>query len=623
MRKNTHIKYWHTILALLLLLLTTACGEKNTQVSEYNIIPEPAYMVQKARSFTISSRTKIYFENFAQNSPTANFITNTLRQMHIRPAFIGTPNRGSITLTLNDTVNPSLGNEGYLLQVRPEGIFISANTEAGLVYAFETFIQMLPPDIHQHAYDHITLPECTILDYPRFPWRGSHLDVCRHFIPVKQIKRHLDLMAAHKLNKFHWHLSDDQGWRIEIEKYPQLNDLGSWRVDRSGIPWGDESPAQPDEEPTYGGFYTKAEIAEIIQYAARYNIEVIPEIEIPGHASAILAAFPEFSCDEGPYAVALGPYWPPKAILCAGNDRVISFIDDILDEVAALFPSEYIHIGLDNIYTDNWADCPKCQNRIRQEGLSDETGLLNWLVTHIEEYLSRKGKRIIGWDDLLLCSNLSPDAVVMVAQGDSNIHRGTIRGNGIINANPEFCDLESYQADSAYHPLAFPMYLPLSKCYQFDPMPKSLTSDIQPYCWGGEAVLWTDYIESYEQAEYLLLPRLCALAECFWSQPENKDWPHFKKKIEQQKERVRAFGYKPCKGSFKPTVLKTTEEDYYLVTLSSEVADTYIYYTTDGSDPTPESNIYTGPIRLPKGTHLRTLSLYNGQMQEGIYDFIL
>ncbi|MBQ3982678.1 MAG: family 20 glycosylhydrolase [Bacteroidales bacterium] len=618
-----YIKYWSPILAFIMMIVMTSCDEKNAEVTEYNIIPEPAYMVQKARSFSFSSRTKLYFENLAQNSSTTKFITNTLRKMHIRPAFIGTPNRGSITITLNDTINPSLGEEGYLLQVLPDGIFISANTEAGLIYAFETFIQMLPEDLHQQPHNHITLPECTILDYPRFPWRGSHLDVCRHFIPVKQIKRHLDIMAAHKLNKFHWHLSDDQGWRIEIEKYPELNDVGSWRADRSGVPWGEEEPARPGEESTYGGFYTKADIAEIVQYAQDRNIEVIPEIDIPAHASAILAAHPEFSCDHATYTVALGPCWPHKATLCAGNDDVIRFIDDILDEIALLFPSEFIHIGIDNINTENWENCPKCQSRIRHEGLADEVGLLNWLVTHIEEHLSRKGKRIIGWDEILICNNLSSEAAIMATMGDSTIHRGTIRGLGVINANAEYCDLDSYQADTAFHLMAFPQYLPLSKCYQFDPMPKSLTSDLQPYCWGGEAVLWTGYIANYEQAEYFLLPRLCALAECFWSLPENKSWSHFQTKIEHQKKRMRCFGYKPCKGSFKPTVIKTHTEDDYLVTLSTEVAGTYVYYTTDGSDPTPECSIYTGPIRLPKGTRLRTLSFYNGQAQEGIYDFIL
>lgn len=603
--------------------MAVSCGERNATVTEYNIIPEPVYLVQKARSFTITSRTRLYFENLAQNSSTAKFVTSTLRQMHIRPAFIGTPNRGSITITLNNSPNPSLGNEGYLLQVHPEGISISANTEAGLVYAFETFIQMLPEDIHQRHYNHITLPECTILDYPRFSWRGSHLDVCRHFIPVKQIKRHLDIMAAHKLNKFHWHLSDDQGWRIEIEKYPELNDIGSWRVDRTGIPWGEEEPARAGEMPTYGGFYTKAEIAEVVQYAQSLNIEVIPGIELPNHVSAILAAHPELSCDHGAHCVALGPCQDSKAILCVGNERTMQFVDDILDEVSDLFPSEYIHIGLGNISTGNWENCPKCQDRILQQGLRDEEGLLSWFVAHIEEYLSRKGKRIIGWDGLLSCNGLSSEAVLMSTRGDSSIQRGAIRSNGVINANTVFCNLGVCQRNIPCTCTGSASVLPLSKCYQFDPLPKNLTSDVQPYCWGGEIILWTDYVSNYEQAESFLLPRMCALSECFWSQPENKSWSKFKKKIKHHEERLRSFGYNPCKGTFKPIVSKSASVGGYLVTFDTEVDGTCIHYTIDGSVPTLESSIYTGPIRLSKGTHLRTIAVLDGQVQECIYNFVI
>lgn len=621
--KKTPLRYWISIYAILIALIAGSCERDIAQVSEYNIIPEPAYMVQKARSFTISSHTKLYFENLPQNSPTSKFITNTLRQMHIRPAFAGRPNRGSITITLNDTINPALGEEGYLLQVTPKGIFMSANTEAGLIYAFGTFVQMLPEEIHQHAYRQITLPECTILDYPRFPWRGSHLDVCRHFIPVKQIKRHIDLMSAHKLNKFHWHLSDDQGWRIESEKHPELNDIGSWRTDRSHASCGDAATSRSGEVSTYGGYYTQAEIADIVQYAKTRNVEVIPAIELPNHASAILATYPQLSCHPKEHAVAPPAGWPTQATLCVGNEKTVQFIDDILDEIAEIFPSEFIHIGFDNIDTYSWERCPLCQRRIRQEQLGNEDGLTDWLVAHIEAHLSRKGKRIIGWNGMLNCNSLSADAVIMSSQGDSDVCRSAVRGNGVINTNANYCDLDTYQADSTYHPAAFPQYIPLSKTYQFDPMPQRLTSDVQQYCWGGEAILWTNYIQNYEQAEHFLLPRLCALAECFWSQSEKKDWNNFRKKIEKQKMRLAYWGYRPCRGSFKPTLTKTAAGDSILITLTAEVENTYIYYTTDGSSPTPESSIYTTPIPLPKGTLLRTLSLYNGAAQEGVYDFVI
>lgn len=616
------MRHWYSILAIVLMLLAASCRD-NIQMTEYAIIPEPAYIVQKGRTFDLTPGTKLCFENLGQNAPTAKYIASSLRKMHVRPAFIGSPRRNCIVFTLNDTVNPAIGDEGYLLQVRPEGIFISANTEAGLFYAFQTFVQMLPDDIQHHSYRHIVMPECTILDSPRFPWRGSHLDACRHFFTVGQIEKHLDLMAAYKLNKFHWHLSDDQGWRIEIEKYPQLNDIGSWHVDRTQSPWGSEQPPRPGEEPTYGGFYTKEDIAEIVQYAAVRNIEVIPEIELPGHASAILAAYPELACDDYPYEVAVGPCWPPKAVLCAGSDSAMQFVADILDEVMELFPGQHIHIGGDAPLLDNWENCPRCQARIRQLGLDGEAGLLGWFLSYAQSRLAQRGRQLIGWDEILGCPDLGPDAVVMAWSGDSTAFDAALRGNAVISANPEYCNLEYYQADSSCHQPAFPQSLTLAKAYQYDPVPRNLTQNARPYIWGGECILWTDYTVTYDQASFQLLPRLCALAECLWSAPDRKDWPRFQRKIEHHKQRLALNGYRICHGSFKPVVTKVPDGQGFLVTIACEVADSYVYYTTDGSDPTPESPLCVAPLRLPKGTLLRTLTLWHGEQQEKIYDFLI
>ena len=615
------MKRWYILLTLALLLLTASCGD-TVAIKEYSIIPEPVYLVQKGRIFTLSSSTRLCFENLGQNSPTAKYITTSLRQMHVRPALIGTPHKDCITFAINDTTNPAIGDEGYLLQVHPDGIFISANTEAGLFYAFQTFVQMLPEDILHHSYNRIDMPECTILDHPRFNWRGSHLDVCRHFFSVKQIQRHLDLMAAYKLNKFHWHLTDDQGWRIEIDRYPQLNDIGSWRVDRTHQPWGQETPAHLGEEPTYGGFYTQEDIADIVAYAAQRHIEVIPEIDLPSHASAILAAYPQLACDDYPYTVALGPYWPPKAILCLGNDETMQFVSDIIDEVIQLFPSPYIHIGGDVPYRDNWEECPRCQALMRKQGLANENELQGWFLSHLGKMLERKGRMMIGWDDIMDCP-LTTDAVVMAWRGDTTAFAAALRSTPVISASPSYCNLECYQADSNHQPTAFPLYITLHQAYQYDPIPRTLTENAQPYVWGGECMLWTDYINNYSQAEYQLLPRLCAIAECLWTPLDRKDWPHFQKKIEHHKARLLATGHNTCLGSFKPTVTKTPESDGFLVTITTETSGSYVYYTTDGSDPTPESPLYTSPLHLPNGTLLRTLTLYNGKAQEGIYDFKL
>ena len=615
------MKYGRLGLILLMLLVAASC-KKNVQVTEYSIIPEPVYLLQKGRSFVLTPSTRLCFEGLGQNTATAKYITSALRQMHVRPAFIGTPEKDCITFTLNDTVNTAIGDEGYLLQVRPEGIFISANAEAGIFYGFQTLMQMVPDDIHNVSYGRITLPECTILDYPRFAWRGSHLDVCRHFFSVKQIEKHLDLMATYKLNKFHWHLTDDQGWRIEIEKYPALNDIGSWRVDRTGSEWGNEAPARDDEEPTYGGYYTKKEIAEIVEYAAQRNIEVIPEIEMPMHCSAVLAAYPQLSCTDEPRSVALGPCWSNLATLCVGDDEVMQFVYDVLDEVVEMFPSEYVHIGGEEFLTDAWASCPKCQQRMRQEGLKQEEQLTNWFVEQVQAHLMEKGRKVIGWDNLL-DDGLTKDICLMCAIGDEMLQKAAIRGNKVISVNPDYCNLELYQADMASQPEAYPMLLTMTHLYEYDPMPKGLPVDAEQCFLGGECVLWTDYVLDYSQAEYQLLPRLCAMSECLWSPPDRKDWQHFQDKVEHHKVRLAVNGYNCCKGSFKPTVTKQPEGDKVRVTITTEVAGTYVYYTTDGTDPTPESPMYQEPLLLPQESRLRTLSLYKGEAQECIYSFIL
>lgn len=603
-------------------LLVASCGRK-VELSEYAVIPEPAYLLQKGRTFDLTPSTKICFENLGQNTATAKYITTSLRQMHIRPALIGAPDENTITFKLNDSVNTEIGDEGYLLLVRPEGILVSANTEAGLFYAYQTFMQMLPSDVGQHKYRRIVMPECTILDYPRFGWRGSHLDVSRHFFSVQQVKKHLDLMAAYKLNKFHWHLTDDHGWRIETDCYPELNDIGSWRVERPLKQWDNPAPPKPGEEPTYGGYYSKAEIAEIVKYAADRHIEVIPEIELPGHCSAILAAYPELACDDYPYTVAIGSYWPPKAILCAGNPKTLDFLFQVLDEVTELFPSQFIHIGGDEAWKDNWKKCPKCQSKIRQLDLANEEQLQGWLVGMVEQHLAEKGKRIVGWDEMLDCGMVSQNAIVMAWRGYKPAETAARRGNDVIMTPTEFCYLDYCQSDQKYQPRAFQAESPMTQTYRFDPMPAGLPAEEQHHILGGQANLWTERIATSEHAEYMLLPRLCAIAECLWSLPEKKDWKQFQHKIETHKTLLRIRGYNVCNGSFRPTVTKVRDGNEFVVTLVPEVEGTYLYYTTDGSAPSPESELYVGPLRLAPGIRLRTVALYRGKLQEGVYDFII
>ena len=529
------------------LLACVSCGKK-VEIEEYAIIPQPVAFEQSTHTFTLNSRTRLCLENLTQNTSIAKYIAASLRHNHFRPSFVSSAGKDCITFTLLDAnnVDTLLGDEGYRMQVLPDGITIAANSEAGLFYGYKTLVQMLPEDISTTRYSRIVMPCCTIIDYPRFHWRGSHLDVSRHFFTVAQVKKHLDLMAAYKLNKFHWHLTDDHGWRIEIDSYPQLNDIGSWRVDRSHVPWGEAEPAHPGEEPTYGGYFSKADVAEILDYAEQRHIEVIPEIELPGHCSAVLASYPELACDTFPYVVELGPYWPPKAILCAGNDKTLEFLFAVLDEVVQMFPSDYIHIGGDEAFKDNWKVCPKCQARIRQQHLANEEELQGWLVAQVAEYLSRKGKRVIGWDEMLDCGPLPQNAVTMSWRSVDAARKSVQSGHDAILCPTAYCYLDYYQADRNTQPKAIGGYLPLSQVYSFDPMPTGLTVREKRRILGGQGNLWSEYVNTYEHAEYMLLPRLCALSECFWSPVERKDWESFLRKIERQKVRLSAKGYNYC-----------------------------------------------------------------------------
>jgi hexosaminidase len=630
MKNKTHIIY--IILAALTL---AACG-RTTTVTELNIIPEPAFLVQKEGSYTLNRSIAVSVSGLGQNSPAAKHIMKSLRHAHMRPSLVGRSEESDIDLIINDTLNPELGQEGYLLEVRSDGIRLSANTEVGLLYAYQTLVQMIPPDIVEHSYRSITLPECTILDYPRFEWRGAMLDVSRHFFSVKFIKKYLDLMASYKLNRFHWHLTDDHGWRLPSEKYPLLNEIGSWRVDRDDQPWGHADPPEEDERPTYGGYYTRDEIAEVVAYAADLGIEVIPEIELPGHCCAILAAYPQFSCDNKAATIPIGPYWPPTDILCAGNDSTLLFINDILDEILPLFPSQYVHIGGDEAVHDKWHQCPKCQHRMAVEHLTKESQLQGWLMRQVADHLREQGKTPIGWDEAVDCGGLGPDAMITAWR---SIQTGTAAardGNKVVMCPTEFCYLDYYQADPRYQPAAIgegytlpgehtpEKYITLAKAYQFDPIPIGTTSYVAQNIVGGQANLWSEYINTPQHAEYMLLPRLLAISECLWTPQKNKDWNRFRKNVEIQKVRLDTRGYGYCDGSFTPLFRAVRVDDHSMnIAIETEVPNTYIFYTTDGSTPTRRSPVYLGPINLQRGTHIKIQPVYKDKERDSVYEFVI
>ncbi len=618
-------KTYLVLLFVLTSMLMAGCG-KTAKVDTLSIVPEPVFVNAKEGSFTFSNRTKIAFENIGQNCETAKYITKTMRQLHMRTSVGSTETDQCIAFSLNDSSNIELGEEGYILEVQNNVIHISANTETGLFYGFQTLLQMLPEDISNERYKKIVIPCCTILDYPRFEWRGSHLDVSRHFFTVKDVKKHLDLMAAYKLNKFHWHLTDDHGWRIEIEKYPLLNDVGSWRVDRADVPWGEAKPAKEGEECSYGGFYKKEEIKEIVEYAAQRHIDVIPEIEIPGHCSEILAAYPHFACanDDTTYQVQIGPYWPPRAILCGGNDSVMQFLFDVMDEIIPLFPYNYIHVGGDEAVKSNWERCPRCQARIKKLGLENENQLQSWMIMEVEAYLQMQGKQIIGWDEIL-DGGVSTEATVMSWQGFEGAVKAARHGNHAIMTPTEYCYLDYYQGNPKFCPPAMNHLLPLYKVYQFEPVPAGITTSQARFILGGQANLWAEYINDYHHAEYMLLPRLCAIAECLWSPADHKNWPRFRAKLVYQKNRLIQMGYNVFEGYFKPILFTSKNADGTMnVAFDWEVEGTEIYYSTEGTPEKDKGGIrFTEPFQVTPGTEVSTASYLNGELKEEIYTYTI
>ena len=530
----------------ILLLLMVSCQEKREFT--ISLVPEPVELIKGDDYFTMDKKSKIVFLNADLSDPRIGYIQEQF------PRFFGfspkIKEKGgysgkSIIFEINQNENEALGTEGYEMKISKKNIVIKANNSAGLFYGFQTLVQLAPADLSVNPQKEVYFPSVQITDYPRFEWRGSHRDVSRHFFDIDHLKKHLDLMALYKLNKFHWHLTDDHGWRLEIEKYPLLTEIGAWRVDRNDKPWRGRERPKKDEPRTYGGFYTKEEVRDIIAYAQARNIDVIPEIEIPGHCSEILASYPQFACDDYPYEVEIGPYWPPKAILCAGNDEVMVFLKEVLDEVAALFPYEYIHIGGDEAVKTNWEKCPKCQKRIKDLDLKDEENLQSWMILEAEKWLEMDGKKIIGWDEILM-GGVSENATIMSWQGDAGGIAAAQKGNYAIMCPTSHCYFDYYQYEPKEEPIAICCYIPLEKVYAFNPVPDMLTAEEAKFIKGGQGNLWAEFIPTPEHAEYMLLPRLCALAESVWTPLDKKEWDAFIARLDDQKKRLKSLGYNYC-----------------------------------------------------------------------------
>lgn len=524
------------------------------------IIPAPEKMEIREGQFQLGPATHIDVD--AASVATGEFLAAKLRSSTGYKLPIWTNSRpetlkATIRLSTIDA-KPSLGGEGYELDVCMDGIYIAAPTQAGLFYGCQTLLQLFPAEIYlQGPIKNVgwKIPYCVhIEDRPRFQWRGFMLDVSRHFFTKDEIKRVLDLMALHKLNTFHWHLTDDQGWRIEIKKYPRLTEIGAWRT-QSQLTFPPDEVTRPEENihppwiaapPTdynpfhgYGGFYKQSDIREIVAYAAARHITIVPEIEMPGHAVAALAAYPELSCDDGPYSTDVRS-GVNKGVFCVGNDEVFKFLDNVLTEVFELFPGKYVHIGGDEVNAAvkeaTWGKCASCQARMKAEGLTNLDQLQGWFTAQMGKFISAHGKTLIGWSEIAE-SPLPKDAAVMDWIGGAR--EAATNGHDVVMTPTKYCYFDYYQSlDHGTEPPAFGGFIPLEKVYSFEPIPDRLAPEFQSHVLGAQANLWTERIASLPYAEYMTFPRLCALAEVAWSPKAARDWNSFSQRLKVHELRL-------------------------------------------------------------------------------------
>jgi hexosaminidase len=456
------------------------------------------------------------------------------------------------------------------------------------------------------------------VDTPRYAWRGMMLDVSRHFQTKEFVKKYIDYLAMHKMNTFHWHLTDDQGWRIEIKKYPQLTQTSAWRVDHEDLHWNSRPDQRPGEEARYGGFYTQDDIREVVKYAEDRYITVVPEIELPAHVTAVLTAFPQFSCTGGPFTVLPGGLWPIKDIYCGGNDSVFTFIEDVLKEVVPLFPSAFIHIGGDEADKTEWKRCPKCQTRIKKEGLANEAELQSFFIKRIESILTGMGKRIIGWDEIIE-GGLPPRAAVMSWRGTNGGIEAARTGHDVVMTPTSNCYIDYYQGTPEFEPLAIGGFLPLEAVYAVEPTPEVLTPAEAKHILGVQGNLWSEYIPTPAQAEYMSFPRIAAIAEVGWTPKALRSWPSFLERLETQFERYESRNINVAHTIYTVTMADSFDVQgwRHIVKLSTQSGRGEIRYTLDGTDPGVKSLLYSKPITIGSTKTLRAAT-FKGTKQLGM-----
>jgi hexosaminidase len=579
-----------------------------------HIIPQPLSLVMNEGSFVIDNTTAIKFpKNDKETVKVVHFFTEYVKRVTGFELKDSKTKGKKISFSI-EKIN-EIGSEGYLISVNPNEITVKANTSKGLFYGVQSLLQTLP---FVRTNDLVQIPSMEIKDYPRFQWRGLMLDVSRHFFAPELIKEFIDLLATYKMNVFHWHLVDGAGWRLEIKKYPKLTQQAAWRVDDWGKSWNwAEVEFNADRnKSTYGGYYTQEQAKEIVAYAKARNITVVPEIEMPGHSEAAMAAYPELSCNPKNHFGQTGNFFASKveSNYCAGNEQAFAFLEDVLTEVLTIFPSKYIHVGGDEVDKKSWKNCVKCQGRMKTEQLKDEKELQSYFIRRMEKFLVSKNRKMIGWDEILE-GGLAPEATVMSWQGEAGGIEAAKMGHDVIMTPGSPCYFDHYQGDPETEPLAIGGFNTLKRVYNYEPIPAELNAEQAKRVLGSQANLWTEYIPTAEQAEYMILPRMPALAEVLWSTKEQRNWEKFNQRLQPHLVGFEQKGLHYSKGNYKVDIKPIVANNILSISLETENSDAVIYYTTDGSIPTIGSMKYEKPFEVTASKTVKAImALHNKVM---------
>ena len=579
-------------LLFLIISLFFSCKQETIQLKEIGIIPKPLFQEINKGVFVLDEN--IRFISDTELNEVSDYLKLYIEENY-QVSFTPQKESKKIVFTSNDSIS---NEEGYELKIGENSILIASKNSKGAFYAVQSLLQLMPIKSNGLA---IAIPCLELQDEPQFKYRGMHLDVGRHFFSVDFIKKYIDLMARLKMNTFHWHLTEDQGWRIEIKKYPKLQEIAAFR-NETLVGHYNNQPHQFDGK-KYGGFYTQEQIKEVVAYANTRQVTIIPEIEMPGHSQAAIAAYPALGCTGEQVEVATK--WGVFDEVYCPKESTFKFLEDVIDEVVTLFPGKYIHIGGDEAPKTNWKNCTHCQKLIKKEGLKDEHGLQSYFIARMEKYINTKGKQIIGWDEILE-GGLAPNATVMSWRGTSGAVQAAKEGHDVILTPGSHCYFDHYQSENENEPLAIGGFLPLEKVYHFNPIPEGLSDKEATYVLGAQGNVWTEYMQTEKQVEYMAFPRAVALSEVLWSSSKHKNYSDFINRLEQYQKRLDLLEVNYANHIYSVKGKLSHLNDRVTYELNTTSSSYPIYYSKDKSFP---SKLYSTPITVDTSMHIKAVVL--------------